>query len=393
MPWMPWAPVGPRRPLSPRSADTVLLLMSIFWIAPFLICGLPTLFFGSALTAAKDVPPSAKNRARYATKWPRTCFPISFKFPPWVQVTRCPPDGGPARFPRKDECGVRRSHGYDELMSQLTPEVDPNEPPQLPRDFRDYEPIQPRGTDWREVRRKIWAPFAAIGAFIAKFGVGILKFKFLFGLFISFGAYLWYGGVAFAIGLIGLIFIHEMGHWLQAKRQGLPVSAPLFIPLLGASIFLKEHPESAWREFQLAIAGPLLGSLGALGVYAVAVAEDSNRLRAIAFLGFFINLFNLLPVVPLDGGRIVAAIHPALWVLGLVALLALVIFRPNGILVLILVFAGLELWQRWKTRQLAGSGAYYSVLPWQRLTAAVSYFGLAALLVLGMHATHVPHQF
>jgi Zn-dependent protease len=289
--------------------------------------------------------------------------------------------------------GIAPARGYDEHMSQFTPELDPNRPPELPRDFRDYEPIQPRGTNWRELGRKIWAPFAAIGAFLAKFGLGILKFKFLLGLFISFGAYLWFGGIWFAVGLVGLIFVHEMGHWLEAKRQGLPVSAPLFIPFLGASIFLKEHPESAWKEFQLAFAGPLLGSLGALGVYAIAAAEDSNRLKAIAFLGFFINLFNLLPVVPLDGGRIVAAIHPALWVLGLVGLLALVIFRPNGILVLILVFAALELWQRWKARQLAGSGAYYSVKPWQRLTAAVSYFGLAALLVVGMHATHVPHSF
>jgi len=276
-------------------------------------------------------------------------------------------------------------------VSQLTPEVDPNEPPELPQDFRDYEPIQPRGTNWREVGRKIWAPFAAVGAFLAKFGVGILKYKFLLGLFISFGAYLWFGGLWFAVGLVGLIFVHEMGHWLEAKRQGLPVSAPLFIPFLGASIFLKEHPESAWREFQLAFAGPLLGSLGAAVVYAIGAAEDSNRLKAIAFLGFFINLFNLLPVVPLDGGRIVTAIHPALWVLGLLGLLALVLYRPNGILLLILVFAAMELWQRWKQRRFGGAGAYYSVLPWQRFTAAVSYFGLAILLVLGMHAAHVPH--
>jgi Zn-dependent protease len=277
-------------------------------------------------------------------------------------------------------------------VSQLTPQVDPNEPPELPRDFREYEPVQPRGTDWRELGRKIWAPFAAVGAFIAKFGVGILKYKFLLGLFISFGAYLWFGGIWFAVGLIGLIFVHEMGHWLEAKRQGLPVSAPLFIPFLGASIFLKEQPQNAWREFQLAFAGPLLGSLGAAGVYAVAVAEDSNRLKAIAFLGFFINLFNLLPVVPLDGGRIVAAIHPALWVLGLLGLLALVIYRPNGILVLILFFAAMELWQRWQNRQFAGASSYYKVRPWQRSVAAFSYFGLAILLVIGMHATHVPHS-
>jgi Zn-dependent protease len=271
-------------------------------------------------------------------------------------------------------------------VSQLSPR------PELEPDFRDYEPIQPRGgTNWRELGRKIWAPFAAVFAFIAKFGVGILKYKFLLGLFISFGAYLWFGGIWFAVGLIGLIFVHEMGHWLEAKRQGLPVSAPLFIPFLGASIFLKEQPQNAWREFQLAIAGPFLGSLGALAVYGVAVAEDSNRLRAIAFLGFFINLFNLLPVVPLDGGRIVAAIHPALWVLGLVGLLALVLYHPNGILVLILVFAAMELWQRWKMRRFAAAGSYYAVSAGQRLFAAFSYFGLAAALVVLMNATHVPH--
>src|SRR5919198_3356802 len=145
----------------------------------------------------------------------------------------------------KGQDGLRPTGGYDGSVSQLTPRVDPNEPPELPRDFRDYEPVQPRGTDWKEIGRKIWAPFAAIGAFIAKFGVGILKYKFLLGLFISFGAYLWFGGIWFAVGLIGLIFVHEMGHWLEAKRQGLPVTAPLFIPFLGASIFLKEHPESA----------------------------------------------------------------------------------------------------------------------------------------------------
>jgi Zn-dependent protease len=284
-------------------------------------------------------------------------------------------------------------HGYDGSVSQVHPEYETHEPPELPRDFRDYEPVQPRGTDWREVGRRIWAPIAAIGAFIAKFGVGILKYKFLLGLFISFGAYLWYGGIWFAVGLIGLIFVHEMGHWLEAKRQGLPVSAPLFIPFLGASIFLKEHPESAWREFQLAIAGPLLGSLGAFAVWAIAEAEDSNRLRAIAFLGFFINLFNLLPVVPLDGGRIVTAIHPALWVLGLVGLLALVIWRPNGLLVLILIFAAMELWQRWQQRRFGGAGDYYAVTPSQRLLAGASYFGLAVLLVVAMHETHVPHTF
>src|SRR5205814_8811120 len=99
----------------------------------------------------------------------------------------------------------------------------------------------------------------------------------------------------------------------------------------------------------------------------------------------------LLPVVPVDVALIVVAIHAGLWVLFLRVLLALVIFRPNGSLLLILVFAAMELWQRWQQRRFGGSGEYYSVLPWQRFTVAVSYFGLAILLVLGMHAAHVPH--
>jgi Zn-dependent protease len=236
-------------------------------------------------------------------------------------------------------------------MTQIEPQLDPNEPRELPRDFRDYEPIQPKGTDWRELGRKIWAPIAAIGTLIAKFGVGILKFKFLLGLFISFGAYLWFGGIWFAVGLIGLIFVHEMGHWLEAKRQGLPVSAPLFIPFLGASIFLKEHPENAWREFQLAIAGPLLGSAGAAVVYAIAQAEDSNRLRGIAFLGFFINLFNLLPVVPLDGGRAMAAMSPWMWFLGFAGIVALAVLFPNPIILIIALLAAYETYRRWQQRR------------------------------------------
>jgi Zn-dependent protease len=187
--------------------------------------------------------------------------------------------------------------------------------------------------------------------------------------------------------------VHEMGHVIEAKRQGLPVSAPMFIPLLGAMITLKEFPRDAWHEARLALAGPIVGSLGAAAFYLVGVAEDSNRLKAIAFLGFFINLFNLLPVVPLDGGRAAAALHPALWLVGLIALAGLVVLRPNPILILILVFAAMELYRRWQMRGDPAAQAYYRVAPWQRAAVAVAYFGLAALLVLGMHETHVPRSF
>jgi Zn-dependent protease len=264
---------------------------------------------------------------------------------------------------------------------------------QYPQEWREYEPIQPRGTDWRRLFRKLWAPIAAAGAFLAKFGGVLLKFKFLFSMFVSAAAYVWLGGWWFGIGLVVLLFVHEMGHVLEAKRQGLPVSAPVFIPFMGALITLKQMPHNAWREAKLAIAGPLLGSAGALALYLAGVAWDSRPLKALAFLGFFINLFNLLPVIPLDGGRISAALHPALWFVGFLALLGLVFYRPNPILIIILIFAASELWRRWQTRRYPEMQEYYRVLPHQRLIIGVLYFGLAVLLVFGMHATHVPRDF
>jgi len=276
--------------------------------------------------------------------------------------------------------------GYDESVSQLYP------PPELEPEFRDYEPIHPE-PGWKSVARKIWAPLAALGAFLAKFGAVLLKFKFIFSMLVSAAVYVWIGGWWFGIGLVVLLFVHEMGHVIEAKRQGLAVSAPMFIPFLGAMITMRDMPQDAWREAKVGIAGPLLGSAGALALYLAGVAYDSRPLKAIAFLGFLINLFNLLPASPLDGGRIAAALHPAMWFLGVFGLLALVIVRPNPILILILILAASEVWHRWKLRRIPEIQAYYKVAPHRRLVMGVLYFGLAALLVLGMHATHVPRDF
>src|SRR5919108_5737929 len=264
---------------------------------------------------------------------------------------------------------------------------------QYPHEWRDYEPVQPRGTDWRGLLRKLWAPIAALGAFLVKFGAVLFKAKFLFSMFVSAAVYVWLGGWWFGIGLVLLLFVHEMGHVLEAKRQGLPVSAPLFIPFMGALISLKQMPHNAWREAKLAIAGPLLGSAGALALFLAGIAWDSRQLKALAFLGFLINLFNLLPVIPLDGGRITAALHPAFWLLGFLALLALVLYQPNPILILILLLAGSELWRRWQMRGFPQMQQYYRVRPYQRLIIGLLYFGLAAALVVGMEVTHVPRSF
>jgi Zn-dependent protease len=290
-------------------------------------------------------------------------------------LLRTQDDTGDGFFPR-----------YDGFVSQLSPR------PELEPDFRDYEPIHPE-PGWKSFARKLWAPIVAIGAFLAKFGVVLLKFKFLFSMFVSAAVYVWIGGWWFGIGLVVLLFVHEMGHVFEARHQGLPVSAPMFIPFLGALITLKQMPQDAWREARIGIAGPLLGSAGAAVIYVAGLAYDSQHLKALAFLGFFINLFNLLPVSPLDGGRIVAAIHPALWLFGVLGLVALVILRPNPILILILLVAANETWNRWKMRRLPEVQAYYKVEPHRRLLMGLLYFGLAAVLVLGMAATHVPRDF
>ena len=209
----------------------------------------------------------------------------------------------------------------------------------------------------------------------------------------SIVAYAWIWGWKFAVGFVLLIFVHELGHVLELRRQGVPASAPLFIPFLGAVVGMKQMPEDAWKESRVALAGPILGSIGAALVWAVGAAIGSDLLVALAFTGFFLNLFNLLPIVPLDGGRAVAAVHPGLWALGLAGLVALAVWHPNPILVLILIVGAFELWRRWRERANPAAAAYYKVLPWQRVTAGAVYIALAALLAVAMTATHLERTF
>jgi Zn-dependent protease len=180
---------------------------------------------------------------------------------------------------------------------------------------------------------------------------------------------------------------------LEARRQGLPVSAPVFIPFMGAAILLREMPHNAWREARMALAGPLVGALGAALCWSLATAFHSDLLLALAYFGFFLNLFNLLPIVPLDGGRVVAALHPAIWVVGFAALAGLVVLAPNPILLIILVLAAYELYQRWNARHETREHEYYKVKPWQRAVIAIGYFGLAILLTIAMTQTHVARHF
>jgi Zn-dependent protease len=257
---------------------------------------------------------------------------------------------------------------------------------------RGYEPIKPR-SGFGDLLRKLATPLIALGFLIVKFGGVLLKLKVLttgVSMLVSIAAYAWIWGLPFAVGFVLLILVHELGHVFELRRQGVPASAPLFIPFLGAVIGMKELPDDAWKEAKVALAGPILGSVGAAACWVAAEVTDSELLMGLAFVGFFLNLFNLIPIVPLDGGRAAGALHPALWFLGLLMMVGLVVLNPNPLLLIIVILGGLDLWRRWRER--GQSAEYYRLTVGQRATVAVVYLGLVAVLALAMSATYVERE-
>jgi Zn-dependent protease len=152
----------------------------------------------------------------------------------------------------------------------------------------------------RGLLARLLAPLVALGGLVVKFG-GSLKFL---GLFVSVGGYALIWGWPFGIGFVLLIFVHELGHYLEARRQGLKVSLPVFIPFIGAYVALKDVPFDPWRNAKVSLAGPFLGGIGAAACLVAGELSDSRLLLALAYTGFFLNLFNLIPIGFLDGGRI-----------------------------------------------------------------------------------------
>jgi Zn-dependent protease len=206
---------------------------------------------------------------------------------------------------------------------------------------RDYEPIQPRGTDWAGRIRRMIGPVIALVIAGAKWGFVLVKFS---SIFIAIAAYALIFGWKFAVGFVLLIFIHELGHYIEAKREGLSPKLPVFIPFLGAYVqYTRGHP---WQTVRVAIAGPILGGAAAAVCLAIAQSNGSRLMYALAYSGFFLNLFNMLPFGIFDGGAV---------------------------------------WRSAKFLRLGGGG---------RLAFAsyALYFGTAAALILGMIATYRPQD-
>jgi Zn-dependent protease len=211
-------------------------------------------------------------------------------------------------------------------------------------------------------------------------------------MLVSIAAYSLFFGWTFAVGFVVLLLVHEMGHVIQLRREGIKASAPMFIPFLGAVVAAKSLGENATAEARVGLAGPVLGSLGAAALIPVYLLTGDELWRALAFTGFFLNLFNLLPVVPLDGGRAMAAMAPWMWFVGFAALVGVTIAFPNPILLIILLLGGMETWRRWRQRRAGGDEqeAYYRVTPRARAAVAAVYVGLIVALAVGMDVSHLP---
>jgi Zn-dependent protease len=253
----------------------------------------------------------------------------------------------------------------------------------------------------QSLRKRIGSALAAIAALIAKFwaaikGVLLLlpKAKLLTTAgtaIVSVVAYSLFFGWTFAVGFVILLFVHEMGHVIQLRREGVKASAPMFIPFLGAVVMMKSMPEDALAEARVGLAGPILGTAGAGVCLAIGEATDSDLLRALAYVGFLLNLINLVPIVPFDGGRAMAAMAPAMWFLGIAAMVALLLLTGNPFLLIFIVLGGMETWRRWKLRSSRSleQAAYYRVSRRDRLLVGAVYIGLIVLLVAGMEHAYV----
>jgi Zn-dependent protease len=208
---------------------------------------------------------------------------------------------------------------------------------------------------------------------------GVLKFKTLATMLLSIGAYAIEWGWLFAAGFVLLIFVHEMGHAVAMRLEGIPAGAPVFIPFVGAFIAMQGRPRNAAVEARVAMAGPIAGSLAAWATLWAGIELELPLLRALGHSAVLINLFNLVPVPPLDGGRIVTAFTRTYWAIGYAVGIVALLASRSPILLIVLIIGLWSVVQRWRNP----ASEYDALTPRQRAMIALAY----AALVLGLVAT------
>jgi Zn-dependent protease len=282
-------------------------------------------------------------------------------------------------------------------MSQNDPwapgQVPPPPPPyqatsDIPPDSPQHYSPAPSQSSNRGLLSYLGAILTGFFAIFKYGGLLLLKFKFLgtlLSLVVSFGGYALFYGPWFALALVVMIFIHEMGHVVEIRRQGMEATAPIFIPFMGAAIFQKSHPTDALRQAEIGIAGPIAGTIGATAAFALYGATHSPILLLAALIGFYINLFNLIPVWQLDGAWILAPVSKWFQAAGfaIIGVGALFFHLQVSPLIIIIALLGIPtLIQRFRE----ANNPYYTSVPmgarWAMggaWLALVIYLGVASL--------------
>lgn len=184
------------------------------------------------------------------------------------------------------------------------------------------------------------------------------KLALTFGsMAISAFVYSFMWGPWFAVGFVIMLFIHEIGHVIAMRIKGIPVSAPVFIPMLGAVIFAPPFKDRETEAF-VGYGGPLLGTIGAVisfGLWAVLPGESAFFL-VLSYLALFLNLFNLIPIRPLDGGRITQVASRFFGILGgaIILVLPILLQNPGLLLLWILILPDIKIDPRFRM----GAGAF-----------------------------------
>lgn len=216
-----------------------------------------------------------------------------------------------------------------------------------------------------------------------KWVAALLKFAKLKTLLTMIASIWLYGqvwGLPFAVGFVLLIFVHELGHAIALRWLGIPAGAPVFIPFVGAFIAMKGRPKNVFVEALVGIGGPILGTVGALICLVVGWVIDAPFWFALASTGFLLNLFNMLPIPPLDGGRIAGAVHRWLWGIGLIFGVAFFIRTHSPLLFLILLFGVFTFFRMFGSSE----DPYFEINPLHRAVLGLAYFGLIGVMLTGM---------
>jgi Zn-dependent protease len=264
-------------------------------------------------------------------------------------------------------------------------------PPQAPAQHatpQQHSPTAPR----QQRRRREGAAGGVLAGLFAflKYGLVLVKFgtfgPTLITMIIAVWFYTLFFGPAFAVGIVALILVHELGHFIVARWMGLPARLPIFVGPLGAFTNLRRAPGDAGKSGIIALAGPALGTVAALMCFLLASIAAPGYARylllALAFFGCFLNLINLVPVGFLDGAKVADAIPKWMNVVGLLVVAGVVLLfgNPIGIIFLILgIFHTIGRFRRagpdTNPLQLAAS---------RRLGLGAAYIGILVVAAAGM---------